>query len=764
MEATYLSNNSFSVVGNRTDELILNRRVKLDCGVDGIQYASIVSSTFTSVTVVIIDENVLTANLVTMLYSVIKPGVHGNIADHYHTITEGDGGYITNEEFVPWNFGTGTISGTGDIYCNDIYTSSGTVHIGGLKLSSADGEHLLVNDEELSSSGGSSDVQSFLDLNDTPTTYSGNVGMYMVSTASGIDFVSPTSTSGVREWHFGEEDPTSDVPLAAVNDYYFNSTDGNVYTRKSTDDTVFINDTFNGTELNTSVWTAHTVPNASVTVDGVLKLNNQTGNAHSGSHCYSTNSFSTSSADSVYVLQCRWLPSIADHYNAGAGPGILFCNPSATRNDGYYGQRIQSYIVLYLAQAGAFTTQRTHLRLGECNSAGTFSTLTTQAISIDETNWQDLVISINFDTGNFSVDLNDGDYKFSATISQAVLTDIGSNFVVEFTTTEYNKTNTEAFDNVVLKQLGDSPWELQSNFGRNLIDLEDTPLTYSGTENQYLQSTGSGVIWSIISDSNYTYTGESAPDVSVDSALHDLYIDSTTNTIYERTSISGSYTVSDTNICSESNTIGLENPSYTGGAFDGVTSDGSATGAWYAYVSGYQNTGWTGQDFGAGNEKVIGKYSFYMDNATSAPKTWTFEGSSTGAWSGEEDIIDTRINYEFGSTFEWVEFLFTNFSAYRYYRINVTANNGNSTYLTIREINMFEVTSDLGNNPWESVLETKDNFIELEDTPTTYSGGQYLRTTTSGIKSIDGIILTATDDSEWLLRVTTSGVIYTTAV
>ena len=77
---------------------------------------------------------------------------------------------------------------------------------------------------------------------------------------------------------------------------------------------------------------------------------------------------------------------------------------------------------------------------------------------------------------------------------------------------------------------------------------------------------------------------------------------------------------------------------------------------------------------------------------------------------------------------------------------------------------MFEVTSDLGNNPWESVLETKDNFIELEDTPTTYSGGQYLRTTTSGIKSIDGIILTATDDSEWLLRVTTSGVIYTTAV
>jgi len=203
MEATYISGNSFSVTGARTDEFLANRRLKLDCGIDGIKYASVVSSAFTSVTTVIIDESVLTANLAEVFYSILKPGEQGNISDHFHTNTEGDGGYIAepvtsftglidtpstysgtvgfytrstgsgidfvdaSEEFVPWNFGSGTISGTGDIYCNDIYTSSGTVYIGELKLSSADGQNLLINDEEMSSSA----VESFLDLNDTPIEY-----------------------------------------------------------------------------------------------------------------------------------------------------------------------------------------------------------------------------------------------------------------------------------------------------------------------------------------------------------------------------------------------------------------------------------------------------------------------------------------------------------------------------------------------------------------------------------------------------------------
>jgi len=49
-------------------------------------------------------------------------------------------------DYVPWYFGDGTISGTGDIYCNDLHTASGTLYIGDLKLSSAGG-NMLVDDE-----------------------------------------------------------------------------------------------------------------------------------------------------------------------------------------------------------------------------------------------------------------------------------------------------------------------------------------------------------------------------------------------------------------------------------------------------------------------------------------------------------------------------------------------------------------------------------------------------------------------------------------
>ena len=71
----------------------------------------------------------------------------------------------------------------------------------------------------------------------------------------------------------------------------------------------------------------------------------------------------------------------------------------------------------------------------------------------------------------------------------------------------------------------------------------------------------------------------------------------------------------------------------------------------------------------------------------------------------------------------------------------------------------FKLVSDL-----EEILSIKSTFLDLDDTPTTYSGGQYLRTTTSGIQAIDGIILKAPNDSEWLIQVTNSGTLYTVEV
>jgi hypothetical protein len=115
--------------------------------------------------------------------------------------------------------GTLTLSGVGDIYCNDIHTSSGTVYIGELKLST-DGQKLLVNDNEIS---GTSDVETLLDLTDTPENY--DTDKYLKSTASGTEW-STVAAGGISGY-------TGDISVVTASSvdgithdgsspYYFN--------------------------------------------------------------------------------------------------------------------------------------------------------------------------------------------------------------------------------------------------------------------------------------------------------------------------------------------------------------------------------------------------------------------------------------------------------------------------------------------------------------------------------------------------------------
>jgi len=125
------------------------------------------------------------------------------------------------------------------------------------------------------------------------------------------------------------------------------------------------------------------------------------------------------------------------------------------------------------------------------------------------------------------------------------------------------------------------------------------------------------------------------------------------------------------------------------GAFDDNLTGGSANdGSWYAYSGGaYQATGIIGQDFGAGNEKVVVCYRIYSNGSDISynPKDWTFEGSNDGStW----DVLDTQTGKSSDlGTHVWNEFPITNSTAYRYYRLNITANGGGS-YLIIQEIEM----------------------------------------------------------------------------
>ena len=125
------------------------------------------------------------------------------------------------------------------------------------------------------------------------------------------------------------------------------------------------------------------------------------------------------------------------------------------------------------------------------------------------------------------------------------------------------------------------------------------------------------------------------------------------------------------------------------GAFDNNLTGGSANdGSWYAYSGGaYQTFGVIGQDFGAGNEKIIACYRICSNGSSTAynPEDWTFEGSNDGSnW----DVLDTQTGMSAGlGTHAWNEFPITNSTAYRYYRLNITANGGGS-YLVIQEIEM----------------------------------------------------------------------------
>lgn len=98
MQATYITNNSFSVSGDRISEFIAGRRVKATHS-DSTQYCTIYSSTISgSYTVVTLKENDITSSLTSVLYGIIEPGISGSLPEHNHDGLEGSGGAIGIDE------------------------------------------------------------------------------------------------------------------------------------------------------------------------------------------------------------------------------------------------------------------------------------------------------------------------------------------------------------------------------------------------------------------------------------------------------------------------------------------------------------------------------------------------------------------------------------------------------------------------------------------------------------------------------------------
>jgi hypothetical protein len=75
MNATYVSTTSFTVVGDQTTIFVTGRRVKCNCGVDGYDYGTILSSAYTTLTTITLTaaSDDITANLTAVEWSAVTP-------------------------------------------------------------------------------------------------------------------------------------------------------------------------------------------------------------------------------------------------------------------------------------------------------------------------------------------------------------------------------------------------------------------------------------------------------------------------------------------------------------------------------------------------------------------------------------------------------------------------------------------------------------------------------------------------------------------
>jgi len=121
-----------------------------------------------------------------------------------------------------------------------------------------------------------------------------------------------------------------------------------------------------------------------------------------------------------------------------------------------------------------------------------------------------------------------------------------------------------------------------------------------------------------------------------------------------------------------------------GGSDDAFNGDPGSK--WYGYNS---PTGWLQYDFGAGNAQVVKRYTINCaDVANRDPKSWNFLGSQDGvSWT----TLDSQSNQSFVIRMGMNTYNLANTTAYRYYRLDITANNG-ATGVAVADLGLWSDT------------------------------------------------------------------------
>ena len=126
--------------------------------------------------------------------------------------------------------------------------------------------------------------------------------------------------------------------------------------------------------------------------------------------------------------------------------------------------------------------------------------------------------------------------------------------------------------------------------------------------------------------------------------------------------------------------------------------DGSTATKWYTDINA--STGWLRYQFGGGLAWQISQYRVTSANdvAQRDPKDWQFQGSNDGtSWT----MLDTQTSQTFATRLLTKTYNLVNTTAYRFYRLNITANNGGSAYpIQISEFSLWSPPTDVGDkNP-----------------------------------------------------------------
>jgi len=95
--------------------------------------------------------------------------------------------------------------------------------------------------------------------------------------------------------------------------------------------------------------------------------------------------------------------------------------------------------------------------------------------------------------------------------------------------------------------------------------------------------------------------------------------------------------------------------------------------------------GWLRYDLGADGAQVVERYTVTSanDQAPRDPKDWQFQGSSDGStWT----TLDTQTNQTFSDRPQLKSYAIAKPASYRYYRLNITANNGDTRNTDLSEL------------------------------------------------------------------------------